>query len=386
MSSASPDALVALVAHARRVPAVERARFATRLRDELDGNGLMLETCHRVEAYAICPGDRARLGLEATLPEGGEILVGDRAVRHAIAVAVGRDSVVLGEDQILQQLRESVEVARAAGVLDPTLERLFALALQAGRRARSWHQGPRRSLADVALALIERRTGSLRGRDLLIVGAGRMGRLAARAAVASGAMVSVANRSIEGSEALTAATGARTEVFDPGERAGGFAGIVVALAGPWPIGPDTVAALAATDVAVVDLSVPAAVPETAIEALGRRFVSADALALADDEPATFEGRSATRLESLIDRTTVDALAWLNGRDGRAAAEALTRRADRDREAELTALWGRLPDLDPESREAIVAMTQHLTSRLLREPLKRLGRDSDGRAVRDIFAL
>jgi glutamyl-tRNA reductase len=389
VSHASLGTVVALVAHARRVPAAERARFATRLRDELAGNGLMLETCHRVEAYTISPDDGGRSGLAATLPEGGEILVGDRAVRHAIAVAVGRDSVVLGEDQILQQLRESVGVARAARVLDPSLERLFALALQAGRRARSWRQGPRRSLADVALTLIERRAGSLRGRDVLIVGAGRMGRLAARAAVASGAVVSIANRSIEGSEALAAATDARTEGFDPGRRAGGFAGIVVALAGPWPIGPDTVAALAATDVVVVDLSVPAALPETAIEALGLRFVSADALALADAEPATFEGRSVARLDALIDRTTVDVLDWLRGRGGRAAAEALIRRADREREAELATLWGRLPDLDPEAREAIEAMTQHLTARLLREPLERLGRDSDGRdgrAVRDIFAL
>ena len=64
-------------------------------------------------------------------------------------------------------------------------------------------------------------------------------------------------------------------------------------------------------------------------------------------------------------------------------------ADRQREAELTALWQRLPGLEPEAREAIEAMTQHLATRLLREPLERLGRDADGRderAVRDLFSL
>jgi len=64
-------------------------------------------------------------------------------------------------------------------------------------------------------------------------------------------------------------------------------------------------------------------------------------------------------------------------------------ADRERESVLSVLWERLPDLEPETREAIETMTHHLASRLLREPLERLGRDSDGRAesaVRDIFAL
>ncbi len=78
-----------------------------------------------------------------------------------------------------------------------------------------------------------------------------------------------------------------------------------------------------------------------------------------------------------------------GRNGRAAAERLMIRADRQREAELAALWRRLPDLEPETRDAIEGMTRHLARRLLREPLERLGRDRDGRderAVRDIFAL
>jgi glutamyl-tRNA reductase len=64
-------------------------------------------------------------------------------------------------------------------------------------------------------------------------------------------------------------------------------------------------------------------------------------------------------------------------------------ADRAREAELAALWRRLPDLEPETRAAIEGMTRHLADRLLREPLERLGRDGDGRdgrAIRDIFAL
>jgi glutamyl-tRNA reductase len=380
---------VALVTHARQVPAVERERFAARLRDELTGKGLILDTCHRVEGYVICAGDAERMALVVSMPAGGRALIGEPAVRHAITVAVGRDSVVVGEDQILHQLRESVDAARTAGGFDTVLARLFAVALKAGRRARSWRQGPQRSLADVALASIERQCGPIRGREILIVGAGRMGRLAARAAAAAAASVSVANRSADGARSLAAMIGAGIVPFDPGARAAAFAGVVVALSGPWPIAAGTVEALRGSRTVVVDLSVPAAVPEPAVAAIGQRFVSADALALADAEPGALQSGSLARLEALVDSTTAEFLDWLEGRDGRAAAEALIRRADRDREAELAALWRRLPDLQPEARDAIEGMTRHLARRLLREPLERLGRDSDGRderAVRDIFAL
>ena len=388
MSRSAPGVIVALVTHARQVSAIERERFATRLRDELTDKVLVLDTCHRVEAYVVNPPEPARLALAASLPAGGRALIGEPAIRHAISVAVGRDSVVVGEDQILHQLRVSIDSARGAGTLDAALERLFAFALQAGRRARSWRNGPQRSLADLALESIERQVGPIRGRDVLVVGAGRMGRLAARAAVAAGASVAVANRSADGAEALAASAGARTEAFDPDSRIGGFAGVVVALAGPWPIGAATIDALARSATVVVDLSVPAAVPAALADIIGGRLITADALALTDIGPAAHDG-SAARLDALVDRSTAEFMAWLKGRDGRAAAEALVRRADREREAELAALWRRFPDLGPEARDAIERMTLHLADRLLREPLERLGRDADGRdgrAIRDIFAL
>ena len=303
-------------------------------------------------------------------------------------VAVGRDSVVVGEDQILHQLRVSVDAARSIGSLDRTLERLFTLALQAGRRARSWRQGPTRSLADIALESIEGKVGRIQGRPFLVVGAGMMGRIAARAAMNRGASVAVASRSAAAAATLAATSGGRTEVFDPGSRIGTYAGVIVALRGPWPVGAATIEALAASITAVVDLSVPAAVPTDLLDALGDRLITADALALAAIDDSGPD--SATdRLDALAERTTGDFLGWLARRDGRAAAEALVERADLERRSELAALWRRMPDLGPDARSIIEEMTRHLAERLLREPLERLGRDADGRderAVRDIFAL
>jgi glutamyl-tRNA reductase len=388
VTAAAQDLVLALVTHARHVSASERARFATRLRHELvDDAGLVLETCHRVEAYLVSSDGRSvPAGL---LPSQGRLLVGEAAVRHVITVAVGRDSVVVGEDQVLHQLRQSVDSAREGGRLHPTLERLLALATGAGRRARSWRHGPTQSLADVALAAIERQAGPVRAREVLVVGAGKMGGLAVRAAAVAGASVSLTNRSQRGTTTIVATSGARVEAFDPGPAVDRFAAIVIALGGPWVIGPSTVEALAASSTLVVDLSVPAAVPSDLVERLGARLISADALALMDAEPALTDDPAIARLDTLIDATTAEFCVWLEGRTGRATAEALTILADRERQEALNTLWRRLPDLDAEARDAIERMSRHLTRRLLREPLERLGRDADGRqeeAARELFGL
>lgn len=385
---AERQVLVALIAHARGVPAVERERFGASCRTGLPGqNPLILDTCHRVEAYMVTDEDPARL--RGSLPDGGRLLVGEAAARHAVSVAVGLDSVVVGEDQVLHQLRGSVGAARRTRDLDPILERLFALALHAGRRARSWRQGPALSLADVALAAIERRTGPVRGRPLLVVGAGEMGRLAALAATAAGAAVSIASRTAGRARALATEIGAGSAPFDPGPEVAHMAGIVVALRGPWPVRRETAEALASGAAVVVDLSVPSAVSGALAEGLGPRFVSADALALTEAGDTAPGNGLMTRLNALVESTTAEFCDWLDGRERRAAVQALADRVERERQAELDDLWRRLPRLDPEARDVIEGMSRHLAARLLREPIERLGHDPDGRherAARDLFGL
>ncbi len=389
MSPTVRRSVVALVAHARQVPAVERERFASRLRAEMHTRALILETCHRVEAYTTSADDGPSTDPPLVVPAGGRVLTGDVAVRHAVLVATGHDSVVLGEDQILHQLRESLEAARTSRSLDPEIDRLFALALHAGRRARSWRSGRQRSLADVALDAVERAIGPVRGQEVLVVGAGRMGELMARAAGTVGAFVTVANRSKERARAVATATGGLAADVDPGVGVNRFVAVFVALGGPWIIGAPTIGALVDRGAAVVDLSVPAAVPEALADGLGSRLLTADHLAAREAEDARGDRVPDPRSDELIERTVQGFLDWQARGDARAAADALVRRADLEREAELAALWRKLPTLEPEARAAIEGMTRHLTARLLRQPLERLGRDSDGvdgRTVRDLFAL
>jgi glutamyl-tRNA reductase len=366
----------------------ERERFAVEVHRAIGDAALVLETCHRVEAYVVS----AAVGTEAlaaiAVPTGGRELRGEDAVRHAISLAVGRDSVVVGEDQVLHQLRSSVTSARAAGRLDPVLERLFATALRSGRLARSWRSGPERSLATVAVSEIERRSGSLAGRPVLIVGAGRMGRLASRATRAAGAIVRIANRSSAAAAFLAEEVGGEAVPFDPGERVHEVAAVIVALSGPWTIAASTRNAFGPGTI-VVDLSVPGAVDADLRDRLGSRLITADDLARLAAETLAPDPGAARRLDALIDEATADVLGWLDRHAGRAAAAALAERADAARRAELDVLWHRLPDLDPDARAAIETMTRHFSDRLLREPLERLGHDRDGeaeRAVREAFAL
>ena len=379
--------IAAVAAHARDVPVAEREAFATALRARIGDRGLVLETCHRVEAY-VADGEAVTALDALELPIGARRLLGRDAIRHVVAVAVGRDSVVIGEDQVLHQLREAFDEARSAG-MSPALERLLTVALRAGRLARSWRQGSVRSLATPALAAVQARIGSLADRPLLVVGAGRMGRLLMRAASAAGARVAVANRTEAGARDVAARLGAAVMPFDPGPAIAAFDAVLVAIAGTWPVSVATANALAGARATVVDLSVPPAVRGSLARDLGTNLISADDLARIDVAPSAAERRATARLDALVESAAAEVVAWLEGQDRRTTAAELARRATETRDAELRALWRRLPELDPSSRQAIEAMASHLAEALLRAPLEQLNRDADGaaeRAVRRVFAL
>jgi glutamyl-tRNA reductase len=105
MNGAAAVPIVALVTHARQVPALERERSAAALHRELAGRALVLETGHCVEAYLGNANDAARLA--PALPAGGHALSGKQAVHHAMTVAVGPDSVVVGDTADEPQLKRS---------------------------------------------------------------------------------------------------------------------------------------------------------------------------------------------------------------------------------------------------------------------------------------
>jgi glutamyl-tRNA reductase len=187
----------------------------------------VVSTCNRVEVYADV--DRFHAGVTAICEllarHGGVqardltphlyVHYEDRAVAHLLAVACGLDSVVVGEGQILGQVRSAVKLAEEHGTVGRVLGELGRLALRAGKRARSETGIGRagQSLVSVAIDLAAAQLGvqeaeGLAGRDVLIVGAGSMSALAATTASRNGAAsIAVANRTRRHAEQLAAKVG-----------------------------------------------------------------------------------------------------------------------------------------------------------------------------------
>jgi glutamyl-tRNA reductase len=377
-------ALLALTAHARRVPSAAREAFAAELAAlEPSEATIVVHTCHRVELY-VAPDSLGELPLPEP-PEGTLRLEGDEAARHLIAVACGLDSTVLGENQVLHQVRETLKQRRTEHPLDPALDRLFQMALHAGRRARSWLSGTRLSLADVALERIAQRAGALEGRPLLVVGAGAMGRLSAFAAARRGAQAIVSSRTAARAGGLAREVGGRAIPFEADDVVPQVDGVLVALTGAWPIGETDAQRLVAGDAIVVDMSSPAAVPDALQAQLGDRFVSTDDLAWESGfEP---RGRLRKRLEKLVDECGDAYRRWLRSRNSMPAIKAIGEAADEQRRDELQWLFRRLPDIAEKDRALIEQMSHRLVAGILHAPRSALNSDDSGRlaqAARQLF--
>lgn len=378
----TPD-LAALAVHARDTPADERARVNEAWRRDAPPGGVLLTTCHRVEIYG--PGEALR-SLGASTPTARCVTDVD-VVRHLVTLAVGRDSAVVGEDQVLHQLRGAVHEARTRGPIVPQLDRAIDLALRAGRLARTWLPPSRPSLVDLALQRAVR-DADLSGARVLVVGAGEIGRQAVARLAIRGAHPILASRTRD--SALLAAGPARVEVveFDPGsDTLATVAGVVIALAGSWTVSPESHAALARARPWLIDLSSPPALDEAIQREHADRLVTIDDLARGDG--MSFTGALMRRLDALIDETVASYERWVATDSRRAAAEALNERAREVRTSELDLLWRRVPGLDASERAEVERAVAHLTERLLRDPLEQLRHDADGsnaRAARALFRL
>jgi glutamyl-tRNA reductase len=384
--AAPPATIVALVAHARRVPSVRREAFAAELAALEPSEGMIVvHTCHRVELYVATGsyGDRPL----PDAPSGAQILVDADAARHLISVACGLDSAVLGEAQVLHQLREVVTERQRELPLDPVLDRLFQAALRAGRQARTWFSGSPRSLADVALDRIARQPGPLDGRTILVAGVGRMGRLAAFAALRRGAHVIVTNRTPERAVALAAEVGGSTVPFGTDDVMPVIDGAVIALGGEWLLGERDARRLVESSTVVTDLSSPPAVSPDLQARLAERFVSVDDVA-EGPESAPGDGLH-RRLEQLVSESGREYCLWLRSRDVVPAIQAMAETAEGNRRDEVAWLLRRLPDLPDEERALIEQMSHRLVASLLHAPLSALRSNSGDdleRAARELFGL
>jgi glutamyl-tRNA reductase len=383
---AAPATVVALIAHARGVPSVVREAFAAECAAfQGDDAVIIIHTCHRVEMYVAMDafGDREL----PDVPSQGLRLEDAAAARHLIRVTCGLESAVLGEDQVLHQVRQTYAARLEAQPLDPVLGRLFQVALNAGRRAHAWFEGSKRSLGDAALDEIERTAGPLANQPILIVGAGSMGRLTAQAAVRRGAHVIVTSRTAERAVRLAHDVGGRALACDEDDTVPPVVGAVIALSGPWQVHALDAQLLVDSGAPVVDLSSPPAVPAALQARLGDRFVSIDDIAWGPQ--IELPGGLRSRLEQLVTVSGREYCRWLLARDSLPAIQAMSEAAEGRRVSELEWLLRRVPDLSEEDRALIDQMSHRLVAGILHAPRSRLRLDDSGdlgRAARELFGL
>lgn len=370
---------------------------ATELARRLAAGGLeaaVLSTCNRTEVYLAHVEAEAALasalaelaglsGLSASeLEPNLDVRENREAALHLFRVAAGLDSLVLGEGQILGQVRSAYDAALAAGATGPILNRLFAHALHSGKRVRSelaLSEVPE-SVPAAAAELARRLLGDLERKRILLIGAGKAGALAAASFLSRGAdKVFVANHRMERAEALARRFGGEAVPF---ARLGDevvHADVVVSSTRC----PRTI--LAAADVApavrrrrgrpilFLDIAVPRDL-DPAIGALeGARLYDIDALGVVPDGGSADE-RNAEELARAEAAVAAEADAFCDWRASLGVVPAiasLRRRAEEIRAAELARSASRFRDLSPSERAAVETVTSQIVNKLLHAPTVRM---------------
>lgn len=365
---------------------------------------VVLSTCLRTEVYAVV--ERFHDGLAdiesffrscsssmgTDVPELSEVLscwIDEAAVSHLFEVAAGIDSPVLGEGEVLRQVRTAAELARREQAAGRVLGSLFRHAVEAGKRVRTEtaiSQGTT-SIAHAAVALAAGNIeGGLGGRSVLVIGAGEMGAGFSKALAQppAPARVVVANRSPERAAAVADQSGATAVGLSKLDEELGRADVVLTSTSAADVVLDAVRVARAMQsrpvrpLLVVDLAIPRDVDPAVADIEGVSLLDVeDVRRFAEAQMSTRRGEiPAVRavLTEELERYRVSSAA----RSAAPVVAALRARAESIRRAELDHQRARLDALGPEAAEIVEAVTRRTVAKLLHEPTVRL-KDAAGSA-------
>lgn len=377
---------------------------------------MVLSTCNRVEVYAavtafhggladIADVLAARAGCSPTDLAGHMYVQFEAdAARHAFRVATGLDSMVVGEAQILGQLREAYALATERDTAGRVLHDLMQQALRVGKRAHT-ETGIDRSGQNVVTAaltvagrhLAATGTGpdagidSLAGRDALVVGAGSMGSLTLASLRRHGAgAVYVANRDPERARRLAEAYGATAVSFDT--LADTIAHVDLVVCATAATGHVITPHQVRRPVVLLDLAIPRDVDPAVAALPGVTLIDMQGLA-SEVHPATGIDADSAAVEAIVE-SEVDAYRLSRrGADAAPTVAALRSRADEVVAVELSRLRQRTPELSDAQRAEVAQTVHRVVQRLLHQPSVRVrqlaagpGGDHYAEVLRDLFAL
>ncbi|HET8660484.1 MAG TPA: glutamyl-tRNA reductase, partial [Micromonosporaceae bacterium] len=371
---------------------------------------VLLSTCNRVEVYAVVSGFHGGLNDVVSVLAGHSGLASGElamhayvhyeadAVRHAYRVAAGLDSMVVGEAQVLGQLREAYQSATEREAVGRLLHELMQQALRVGKRAHAETGIDRagQSVVTAALDVATMHLGSppVAGHSAVVVGAGAMGSLAAAALQRRGARpLIIANRSLDRAQRLADLHGATAvPLADLGAQLSTVdIAVFAAAAETGVLSRDDVAAALprrparSGPLVLLDLAIPRNVDPAAADLPGVMLIDIEQIgAQSSDRPAAGDVAAADRIVA----DEVEAfLTWLRGADVVPAVAALRARAEEVVAAELRRLAHRRPDLTEEQRGEIAHTVRRVVQRLLHSPtvrVRELAAGPDGERYADLL--
>jgi glutamyl-tRNA reductase len=324
------------------------------------------------------------------------------AARHLCRVAAGLDSLVLGEAEILGQVGDALEAGMAAGTVGPGLALLFRAAITAGRRARAETAiGANPATASsMALALAEGVLGDLRAREVLVVGAGRIGLQTLKAAERRGIVrVAVANRTKERALEVSGRFGATAHDLSELETVLASADVAItATASESPVlGADVVRAAmrarADRPLVIVDLAVPADVEREVGGVDAVRLFDVDDLRAGLDDAMGLRLEEVPNVESIVEGEVSDFARRYRELEVEPLLSELRRQAEFVRVREVERALSDLGDVDPVVAERMEHLSRTLVKRLLHDPTVRAREragagdaDEIAETVRDLFGI
>ncbi len=356
---------------------------------------VVLSTCNRVEVVACSnAGVDARRLLAQRLFEAGDLepgrhadclvdMSGRDAVRHVFRVASSLDSMVVGEPQILGQLKEQFALSVEAEAAGPILHRVFERAFSVAKRIRSETGIASRavSVASAAVELSRKIFESLNGRTVMLIGAGDTGEVAARHLVAAGAgRLMVTNRTFDNAVELAREVDGTPVPFERFQNYLPLADLVVGCAGGGELlDTDTVKPAMAErrgePVFFIDLAVPRNF-NAAVNGLDNVYLyDIDDLAEVADENLEERRRDAVEGEAIVEEEVESFWRWLETLEVEPTIVDLRDLAESIRAEETERTLKRISGLDDEGRTSIDQMTRSIVNKLLHQPTAVLKEDA-----------
>jgi len=379
---------------------------------------VVLSTCNRTEIYVVAEkfhgayadvrnflAEMAYLAPE-TFADHLYVHYDAQAVSHLFGVAAGLDSAVIGEAEILGQVRTAWEIAQDENAAGTSLNLLFRHAIEVGKRARTDTAISRNivSVSTAAVAMAVERLGGLDGRRVLVLGAGDMGEGMVRAIAGGGRAggvvdVRIANRTWERSVALAAQVGG--SAIRLAELNDALAEVDLLLTGTGANSmmlehSDLDRIMRARDhrpLLIVDVAVPRDVDPSAADVEGVTLLDMDDLRAFAEVGRQGRQREVAAVRALIDRELERFVAVSSAREVAPLVSSLHDRGETIRRAELDRFRAKLASLEPAQLEAVEGLTKGIVAKLLHEPTVGL-KDAAGSpkgerladALRDLFDL